>query len=129
MKICLGLCLTSSVLRGYSPIQQTMRAVIALIAGLLTAALGFARDAVYVEIIAVKAGLHDLAVFLPPQDLNIHPRRPPARQLARVAPQQMVEGISELPTVLTSFDTVHKSNCRGASPPLLNHGLHAIDAG
>ena len=21
-----------------------------------------------------------------------------------------------------------KSNCRGASPPLLNHGLHAIDA-
>ncbi len=40
----------------------------------------------------------------------------------------MVEGISELPTVLTSFDTVHKSNCRGASPPLLNHGLHAIDA-
>ena len=82
----------------------------------------------YVEIIAVKAGLHDLAVFLPPQDLNIHPRRPPARQLARVAPQQMVEGISELPTVLTSFDTVLKSNCRGASPPLLNHGLHAIDA-
>ena len=34
------------------------------------------------------------------------PRRPPARQLARVAPQQMVEGISELPTVLTSFDTL-----------------------
>ena len=24
--------------------------------------------------------------------------------------------------------TVHKSNCRGASPPLLNHGSHAIDA-
>ena len=24
--------------------------------------------------------------------------------------------------------SVHKSNCRGASPPLLNHGLHAIDA-
>ena len=24
--------------------------------------------------------------------------------------------------------TVHKSNCRGASPPLLNHDLHAIDA-
>ena len=23
---------------------------------------------------------------------------------------------------------MHKSNCRGASPPLLNHGLHAIDA-
>jgi hypothetical protein len=22
--------------------------------------------------------------------------------------------------------TVHKSNCRGASSPLLNHGLHAI---
>ena len=66
MKICLGLCLTSSVLRGYSPIQQTMRAVIALIAGLLTAALGFARDAVYVEIIAVKAGCNDLAIFLRP---------------------------------------------------------------
>ena len=63
----------------------------------------------YVEIIAVKAGLHDLAVFLPPQDLNIHPRRPPARQLARVAPQQMVEGISELPTVLTSFETLDEA--------------------
>ena len=25
-------------------------------------------------------------------------------------------------------DPVHKSNCRGASPPLLNHGSHAIDA-
>ena len=24
--------------------------------------------------------------------------------------------------------TVHKSNCRSASPPLVNHGLHAIDA-
>ena len=24
--------------------------------------------------------------------------------------------------------TVHKSNCRSASPPLPNHGLHAIDA-
>ena len=56
MKICLGLCLTSSVLRGYSPIRITMRAVVALIAGLLTVALGFARDAVYAEIIAVKAG-------------------------------------------------------------------------
>ena len=28
----------------------------------------------------------------------------------------------------TSSPPVHKSNCRGASPPLLNHGLHAIDA-
>ena len=27
-----------------------------------------------------------------------------------------------------TFDAVHKSNCRGASPPLLNHGLHAIGA-
>ena len=26
------------------------------------------------------------------------------------------------------YRSVHKSNCRGASPPLLNHDLHAIDA-
>ncbi len=26
------------------------------------------------------------------------------------------------------YRAVHKSNCRGASPPLLNHDLHAIDA-
>ena len=37
------------------------------------------------------------------------PRRPPVRQLARVAPQQMVEGISELPTVLTSFETLDEA--------------------
>ena len=42
---------------------------------------------------------HDLAI----------PRRPPTRQLARVAPQQMVEGISDLPTVLTSFETLDEA--------------------
>jgi hypothetical protein len=29
---------------------------------------------------------------------------------------------------IQSSYTVHKSNCRGATPPLLNHDLHAIDA-
>ena len=29
---------------------------------------------------------------------------------------------------LRDVKAVHKSNCRGASPPLLNHSLHAIDA-
>ena len=79
---------------------------VALIAGLLTVALGFARDAVYVEI-AVSCMIWPS--FCGPNTATLeydHPRRPPARQLARVAPQQMVEGISELPTVLTSFDTL-----------------------
>ena len=30
--------------------------------------------------------------------------------------------------VARRITSVHKSNYRGASPPLLNHGLHAIDA-
>ena len=57
-----------------------------------------------------------LAIFLPPLEFDLplefdfgiraHPRRPPARQLARTSPVKMVEGMSELPTVLTSFDTL-----------------------
>ena len=31
-------------------------------------------------------------------------------------------------TFTIKSDAVHKANCRGSSPPPLNHGLHAIDA-
>jgi hypothetical protein len=31
-------------------------------------------------------------------------------------------------TYTIKSDAVHKANCRGSSPPPLNHGLHAIDA-
>ena len=43
---------------------------VALVAGLLTVAFGFARDAVYADIIAVKAGCNDLAIFLRPQGVE-----------------------------------------------------------
>jgi hypothetical protein len=79
MKICLGLCLTSSVLRGYPSNTEDMQRVVALIAGLLTVAFGFARDAVYVEIIAVKAGCNDLAIFLRPIARDRGPSRAPRR--------------------------------------------------
>ena len=35
---------------------------------------------------------------------------------------------TRLAQLLTRLEAVHKSYCRGASPPLLNHDLHAIDA-
>jgi hypothetical protein len=39
------------------------------------------------------------------------------------------KGLSKLDKKMNKMlDAVHKSSCRCASPPLLNHGLHAIDA-
>ena len=48
-----------------------------------------------------------------------------------VAPARLTLGLRarnrKLRVVNVASSSVHKSNCRGASPPLLNHGLHAID--
>ena len=49
-----------------------------------------------------------------------------------VAPARLTLGLRarnrKLRVVNVASSSVHKSNCRGASPPLLNHDLHAIDA-
>ena len=47
---------------------------------------------------------------------------------AGLADSPLSRGPDARETLFGTWSAVHKSNCRGASPSLLNDGLHAIDA-
>jgi fructose-specific component phosphotransferase system IIB-like protein len=57
------------------------------------------------------------------------PAPAPAEAEAEAAPPPPpLSAFARVLLFLRPFSPVHKSNCRGTSPPLLNHDLHAIDA-
>jgi len=72
-----------------------------------------AEDAVAITSVAVDAHVPPAEIATELQEFRLEVR----------------EGLSKLDKKMNKMlDAVHKSICRCASPPLLNHGLHAIDA-
>jgi hypothetical protein len=75
--------------------------------------------------------LRSQATWLRPRRRRQHgPRRRPRRNsdaASGLLKKRHMRRVSSTPST-RAYWPAHKSNCRGASSPLLNHDLHAIDA-